>query len=514
MSVDLSAELSSLSLQGTSLSPSSGTATPNALRSATGSGAVSPPSTTEQHQQTHSQHHLHVPGGLNTLVHSASPGSQSANGSNSLDDLAAAAGDLKAVADKRMGRPVRQLEPSERRTIFLPGLPRDVTQRELHNLFAFSEGFLKVQLYDSKDASASGKDITAATKPSSSPSTVGAGSEKEGIPASPQSAPVPSPGSNTSNPHGRELTQLGCFALFENAHQAALARERLQGYVFDPSASPPVVLQARLALKNLVLTREETDSLSAAAALTASSKSSRRSSMSHAAAVIPIDSPYQPTSGSTTFSPLTSPQPHSVQAYGIHSGYGSPALGPVYAHPQALTPPALAHMGSPAVPYYSESNLSVSNGAATVQQAGGVFSGVYNAGGVLNAAFQSQHNGHYANGNGTSNGHHTHGGRHHHHHHGHGHGHHSQAGPNNPPCTTLFLARLDLVPDEELLALLWNTFGAQVLDSKLMLDSRGQRIAFVEFDSLETSAAALPRIHGYLGITAAYSRNPLGKRIV
>jgi len=47
-----------------------------------------------------------------------------------------------------------------------------------------------------------------------------------------------------------------------------------------------------------------------------------------------------------------------------------------------------------------------------------------------------------------------------------------------------------------------------------MLDSRGQRIAFVEFDSLDSSAAALPRIHGYLGVTAAYSKNPLNKRIV
>jgi len=504
MSVDLSAELSSLTMQPASLS-TSGSATPNALRSATGSGAVSPPSAAD-HQQAH-QHHLHVPGGLNTLVHSSSPG-QSANGSSSLDDLAAAAGDLKSTADKRTGRPVRQLEPAERRTIFIPGLPRDVTHRELHNLFAFSDGFLKVQLYDSKDASgsATAKDSTASTKPSPSPS---AGTEKEGIPASPQSAPVPSPGSTASNGNGRELTQLGCFALFEHAHQAALARERLNGYVFDASASPPVVLQARVALKNLVLTREEADALNAAAALSASSKSSRRSSMSHAAAVIPLDSPYQPNGSS--FSPLTSPQPHSAQ-YGIHSGYGSPALGPVYAHPQALTPPALAHMGTPAIPYYTDSSsLSVGNGGA-VQQAGGVFSGLYNAaGGVINPAFQPQHNGYGANGNGNG-AHHGNGGRHYGH--GHGHGHHSQAGPNNPPCTTLFLARLDLVPDEELLALLWNTFGAQVVDSKLMLDSRGQRIAFVEFDSLDSSAAALPRIHGYLGVTAAYSKNPLNKRIV
>jgi hypothetical protein len=95
------------------------------------------------------------------------------------------------------------------------------------------------------------------------------------------------------------------------------------------------------------------------------------------------------------------------------------------------------------------------------------------------------------------------------------------------------------------MGLLLNTFGPQVVDSKLMLDSRQQRIgqstwrqfglfqlqctflahflivsfvcalsvAFVEFDSIESSSAALPRIHGYLGMSAAFSKNPLNKRI-
>lgn len=48
--------------------------------------------------------------------------------------------------------------------------------------------------------------------------------------------------------------------------------------------------------------------------------------------------------------------------------------------------------------------------------------------------------------------------------------------PYNPPCTTLFLARLDQLSNEELYSLLVNSFGETLTGSKFMVDSKGQRI--------------------------------------
>ena len=48
--------------------------------------------------------------------------------------------------------------------------------------------------------------------------------------------------------------------------------------------------------------------------------------------------------------------------------------------------------------------------------------------------------------------------------------------PYNPPCTTLFIARLDQLSNEELYSLLVNSFQETLTGSKFMVDSKGQRI--------------------------------------
>jgi hypothetical protein len=66
---------------------------------------------------------------------------------------------------------------------------------------------------------------------------------------------------------------------------------------------------------------------------------------------------------------------------------------------------------------------------------------------------------------------------------------------------------------QDLYNLLVNTFGPTLKDYKFMTDSRSQRIAFVEFDSIESAQQAQPRISGYQGMTCAFSKNPLNKRL-
>lgn len=85
-------------------------------------------------------------------------------------------------------------------------------------------------------------------------------------------------------------------------------------------------------------------------------------------------------------------------------------------------------------------------------------------------------------------------------------------GRHNPPCSALFLARLERVSDAELHALLRNTFPNNLIDYKFMIDSKKQRIAFLQFDCIESASAARPRIDGYKGIAAAFSKNPLNKK--
>jgi len=92
------------------------------------------------------------------------------------------------------------LEEHEKKTVFVLNLPSDVTHRELHNMFYFWPGFMKVAIW-------------------------------------------------------RKDEKTNAFVLFESSQAAVDARDRLARYVFD--AEQDCVLHTKLALKNLVLTRDE-----------------------------------------------------------------------------------------------------------------------------------------------------------------------------------------------------------------------------------------------------------------
>lgn len=109
MSADLSAEISALTLHASASASASGSATPSAVRSAAGS----PPSAGAEQQS-----HAHPLSGEEGDLEEAA--------------MALAAPD-GVKADRRHGRSGRQLDVNERRTIFIPNLPRDATLREVSN---------------------------------------------------------------------------------------------------------------------------------------------------------------------------------------------------------------------------------------------------------------------------------------------------------------------------------------------------------------------------------------------
>ena len=109
MSADLSAEISALTLHASASASASGSATPSAARSAAGS----PPSAGVEQQS-----HAHTLSGEEGELEEAA--------------MALAAPD-GVKADRRHGRSGRQLDVNERRTIFIPNLPRDATLREVSN---------------------------------------------------------------------------------------------------------------------------------------------------------------------------------------------------------------------------------------------------------------------------------------------------------------------------------------------------------------------------------------------
>jgi hypothetical protein len=112
--IDLSPELSALSLHpatAPSSSLSSGSATPLTLRSSAGSGATTPPNVVDQHSNGHT-----VPAAQDESPESAGFEGASPNGED------------KTTDKRRVSHPV---DPTDRRTIFIPNLPRDATLREV-----------------------------------------------------------------------------------------------------------------------------------------------------------------------------------------------------------------------------------------------------------------------------------------------------------------------------------------------------------------------------------------------
>lgn len=259
-------------------------------------------------------------------------------------------------------------------------------------MFAFADGFIKVQLYDQKvegHSASAGTASGTSTPPNEKVATNGNGN-------------------NGVRPDRENLTHYGAFILFETALQAMQARDRLHNMVFDSTQATPVVLQARLALKNLFVPRED------GAQGAQSQKSSRRGSHggftpqngSMQPQVIPPSENQQAAHGlnghgyspataavmvnnmlTQSFSPLLSPQ-HA--GYNIHSGYHSPALSPVPIAYQ-MAPPALQNGLNG---YYSDGVLSPHASQhphhAAMHQQQGVFAGMYAAHG----GYHRQHNHH------------------------------------------------------------------------------------------------------------------------
>lgn len=81
----------------------------------------------------------------------------------------------------------------------------------------------------------------------------------------------------------------------------------------------------------------------------------------------------------------------------------------------------------------------------------------------------------------------------------------------SPPTNTLFLAKLDKLNEKELISFIsLNCNGYK--NHKFTTDSKGQRVAFVQFDSVELAAQSIPILNGHRGLQVTFSRNPLNQR--
>jgi len=246
-------------------------------------------------------------------------------------------------------------DPQERRTLMLGNLPRDTTLRELQNMFHFWPGFLKVQLYDKKRDADPEADENGGT--------------------------------------------LSAFILFDNPHNAVIAKDRLQNYIFDYERR--TTLRVNIAMKNLVLTRQEADEL-----------------------------------GRIT----PEPPPPPPDYYGMRqwSPYAPPPPPPPPYHP--YMPPAPPRSRSPPI----ERRQS------------------------------------------------------------------TRRPPSHGPINTLFVSSMEGMSDNDFLSMLQSSCSG-FKNHKMTTDRQGQRVAFVEFDSVSHAEEAVPILQGQ-NLQASFAKNPLNRR--
>jgi hypothetical protein len=79
-----------------------------------------------------------------------------------------------------------------------------------------------------------------------------------------------------------------------------------------------------------------------------------------------------------------------------------------------------------------------------------------------------------------------------------------------PPCSTLFLSRLTGITDDELAGMLQSYHGLR--QHKFTQDKRGERVAFVDFDSVDQASHAMSNLQSHRGMQCSYARNPLNQR--
>jgi hypothetical protein len=80
-----------------------------------------------------------------------------------------------------------------------------------------------------------------------------------------------------------------------------------------------------------------------------------------------------------------------------------------------------------------------------------------------------------------------------------------------PPCSTLFLSRLTGITDDDL-ALMLQQSCIGLRQHKFTQDKRGERVAFVDFDSVDQAGHAMAVLQGHRGMQCSYARNPLNQR--
>jgi len=258
-------------------------------------------------------------------------------------------------------------DPQERRTLMLGNLPRDTTLRELQNMFHFWPGFLKAQLYDKKrDAD---------------PDTDDGGG------------------------------YVSAFILFDNPHNAVVAKDRLQNYIFDNDRR--ITLRVNIAMKNLVLSRQELDDIS----------------------------------GRHTHAPPPPPPPPDYYGMREWSPYAPPPPPPPY-HP--YMPPVPRSRSPPVERRSSTRRPSSSNGPP------------------------------------------------------------SHGPPSHSPINTIFVSSMDGISDNDFLSMLQSSCSG-FKNHKMTSDRQGQRVAFVEFDSVSHAEEAIPILQGQ-NLQASFAKNPLNRR--
>lgn len=81
----------------------------------------------------------------------------------------------------------------------------------------------------------------------------------------------------------------------------------------------------------------------------------------------------------------------------------------------------------------------------------------------------------------------------------------------NPPCNTLFLAKIDALTEEALIQFIRMSCTGYK-DHKVAQDRSGQNVGFFEFTSVEHATESLSVINGHQGIQAAFARNSLNQK--
>lgn len=305
-------------------------------------------------------------------------------------------------------------------------LPKGTTEREIRNMFVFSRGFLKCQIYD-----------------------------------------------QSNNPKNKsDEGCLGAFVLFETPPDAAVAQERLDGFMFDANV-PHMTVNCRMAMKNLNISRSEMETLE--------------------------------TDNKRIRSYVAPPQ---MMPYGQVTG---PGMGGVY--------DAMGGMPQQAAPQQTEQQLQWDMAQGGMGMGMGGAMAAHHQYGQQHPYGQQAVQGYGAAPPMGMHGH-GYGGMQ-----GQGQGHmggqmrpqrssSSSRGPavvgsNNPPCNTLFCSNMEQVEDGEFTAYVSGFAGHA--ETKAMTDRRGQRVAFVAFTDEASAGEALAALTNYRGVRASYSKNPLNQ---